>query len=119
MSISIVGDIDENHIASELNKIIKKNPKGSKFEYSKTNFNKYKPEKNIETVIYKKEVQANWLALGYKICDIQNRKDIATLSVINAILGEGMSSRLFVKLREEQGLAYTVGSSISTGTTSF
>ena len=69
---------------------------------------------NIVTVIYKKEVQANWLALGYKICDIQNRKDIATLSVINAILGEGMSSRLFVKLREEQGLAYTVGSSIST-----
>ena len=54
------------------------------------------------------------MALGYKICGIQNRKDIATLNVINAILGEGMSSRLFVKLREEQGLAYSVGSTLNT-----
>ena len=54
------------------------------------------------------------MALGYKTTGALNRKDIATLSVINAILGEGMSSRLFVKLREEQSLAYAVGSSMIT-----
>jgi predicted Zn-dependent peptidase len=35
-----------------------------------------------------------------------------TLSVLNAVLGDGMSSRLFLEVREELGLAYDVGSSI-------
>lgn len=114
MSISVVGDIDENYIQEKLNSIIKKNPKGSKFSFSNVKYTPYHPAKNIETTLYKNEVQANWLALGYKICGVLNRKDIATLSVINSILGEGMSSRLFTKLREEKGLAYTVGSSLMT-----
>jgi predicted Zn-dependent peptidase len=33
-----------------------------------------------------------------------------TLEVLNAILGDGMSSRLFQSVREEKGLAYDVGS---------
>ncbi len=32
------------------------------------------------------------------------------LTLINAILGDGMSSRLFQSIREEQGLAYDIGS---------
>jgi predicted Zn-dependent peptidase len=35
-----------------------------------------------------------------------------TLSVMNAVLGDGMSSRLFLGVREERGLAYDVGSSL-------
>jgi predicted Zn-dependent peptidase len=34
------------------------------------------------------------------------------LTLLNTILGEGMSSRLFLKIREELGLAYDVGSSV-------
>ena len=33
--------------------------------------------------------------------------------ILNGILGEGMSSRLFLNLREEQGLAYDVASSVN------
>jgi predicted Zn-dependent peptidase len=36
--------------------------------------------------------------------------DYYTLMLINAILGDGMSSRLFQTIREEQGLAYDIGS---------
>ncbi|GAC1363634.1 MAG: pitrilysin family protein [Ktedonobacteraceae bacterium] len=36
--------------------------------------------------------------------------DYNPLLLINAILGEGMSSRLFQSVREEQGLAYDIGS---------
>ncbi len=36
--------------------------------------------------------------------------DYYTLTLINAILGDGMSSRLFQTVREEQGLAYDIGS---------
>jgi predicted Zn-dependent peptidase len=34
------------------------------------------------------------------------------LSVLNAVLGDGMSSRLFLTVREEQGLAYDVSSGV-------
>jgi predicted Zn-dependent peptidase len=35
------------------------------------------------------------------------------LALLNAVLGEGMSSRLFLEVREAQGLAYAVDSSLS------
>ena len=40
-----------------------------------------------------------------------NHPDRYALTLINAVLGGGMSSRLFVELREKQGLAYAVHSS--------
>lgn len=36
--------------------------------------------------------------------------DYYTIQLINALLGDGMSSRLFQTIREEQGLAYDIGS---------
>jgi predicted Zn-dependent peptidase len=42
----------------------------------------------------------------------RDHPDQWTLSVLNAVLGDGMSSRLFLEVREERGLAYDVGSSI-------
>jgi predicted Zn-dependent peptidase len=42
----------------------------------------------------------------------RDHPDQWTLSVLSAVLGDGMSSRLFLEVREERGLAYDVGSSI-------
>lgn len=39
--------------------------------------------------------------------------DRFVLMVLNTILGEGMSSRLFVEIREKRGLAYDVGSYVN------
>lgn len=39
--------------------------------------------------------------------------DRYALSVLNTILGEGMSSRLFLNIREERGLAYAIDSSLN------
>ena len=114
MFVTVVGDVDDNKIANEINRIVKINPNGQKFSYSDMNYIPYYPTQNIESTLFKKELKAHWLVLGYKTCGIENRKDVATLSVINAILGQGMSSRLFTKLREEQGLAYTVASNVNT-----
>jgi predicted Zn-dependent peptidase len=38
--------------------------------------------------------------------------DAWSLSVLNAVLGDGMSSRLFLSVREERGLAYDVSSGL-------
>ncbi len=74
---------------------------------------RYKPLNQNKTVKIDKESQADWLILGWKTDGSVNEKDWASLQVIDAILGSGMSSRLFTDLRDEQGLAYQVGSSFS------
>jgi predicted Zn-dependent peptidase len=43
----------------------------------------------------------------------RNDPDRYILMILNAILGRGMSSRLFREVRERRGLAYSVGSSVS------
>jgi predicted Zn-dependent peptidase len=42
----------------------------------------------------------------------RDHPDAWTLSVLNAVLGDGMSSRLFLSVREERGLAYDVSSGL-------
>jgi predicted Zn-dependent peptidase len=42
----------------------------------------------------------------------RDHPDAWTLAVLNAVLGDGMSSRLFLGVREEKGLAYDVSSGI-------
>ena len=54
-----------------------------------------------------------WIAIGYPAVKVGHR-DWAPLRVLSGILGEGLSSRLFVEIREKQGLAYQVGASFST-----
>lgn len=43
----------------------------------------------------------------------RDHPDSWTLGVLNGVMGEGMSSRLFLSVREELGLAYDVGSGIT------
>ncbi|MDQ7841068.1 MAG: pitrilysin family protein [bacterium] len=52
---------------------------------------------------------AAWIAVGY-LGVAAGHRDFAALRVLNAILGEGMSSRLFTEIRDRRGLAYQVGS---------
>jgi predicted Zn-dependent peptidase len=42
----------------------------------------------------------------------RDHPDSWTLAVLNAVLGDGMSSRLFLSVREELGLAYDVSSGV-------
>ncbi|MEX2183892.1 MAG: pitrilysin family protein [Chloroflexota bacterium] len=42
----------------------------------------------------------------------RDHPDSWTLAVLNGVLGDGMSSRLFVSVREELGLAYDIGSGL-------
>ena len=60
-----------------------------------------------------KETNTDWIFMGWQTAGIENTKDFATLHVIDALLGTGMSSRLFKNLRDQEGLAYQLGSSYS------
>jgi len=56
-----------------------------------------------------KETEQAHLCLGLRGLSL-NDPDRFKLRVLNAVLGEGMSSRLFLEIREKRGLAYSVGS---------
>ncbi|MGQ0551580.1 MAG: M16 family metallopeptidase [Armatimonadota bacterium] len=58
-----------------------------------------------------RSIAAAWIAIGYLGVPAGHR-DFAALRVANAVLGEGMSSRLFIEIRDKRGLAYQVGSSL-------
>lgn len=69
---------------------------------------------NQKTIVKKlNNQQTAWLLLGWRTGEIKNLKEYATLNIINTILGSGMSSRLFSSIREQEGLAYQLGSSYS------
>jgi zinc protease len=53
------------------------------------------------------ETQQSIVMLGYLASAVQDA-DYAVLKLLNTYLGNGLSSRLFVELREKRGLAYDV-----------
>lgn len=107
MVISVVGDIDHEQITRALN---------NKFG----NIQKTSPDSIQENLIEIKEnkiislpkedaaqaqIVQGWLAPTFK------EDDYSTMVLLNTILGaSGLSSRLFVELRDKKGLAYTVRS---------
>ncbi len=113
MTISVVGNLKDIDIERELAGLI--NRSQGKIVDNKVFITPFKPlERNLLT----KETmdnQASWVAMAYKAPGISDGFDeFATLKVINAILGNGMSSRLFKDMREKQGLAYEISSSYPT-----
>ena len=64
---------------------------------------------NPQTCIQPQETQQSIVMLGY-LADSVESQDYAALKLINTYLGNGLSSRLFVELREKRGLAYDVSS---------
>lgn len=72
--------------------------KGASFKVLQT-----KPQLKLKT---KKNEQAHFI-LGF-LGDGRNYKNKYVQSVLSSILGGGMSSRLFIEVRERRGLAYSV-----------
>lgn len=62
-----------------------------------------------------KETDQSHLVLGFRAFDMYDKKR-PILSVLSAVLGGGMSSRLFTKMREELGICYYIkcGASLAT-----
>lgn len=109
--ISINGNIDNQEYINYFTKLLKNSTK-PKIKLSDYKV-KFKPLQKNKTVSIKKESQASWIIAGWLTDGVTNEKDCAALQIIDSILGSGMSSRLFTNLRDEQGLAYQVGSTFS------
>ena len=63
----------------------------------------------VASVSASKDIAQTQLALGYRTFGIGDRRKYAA-TVLDAILGRGMSSRLFQEVREKRGLSYDISS---------
>jgi predicted Zn-dependent peptidase len=102
--ISIAGNIDKNTVRKSLEKYFVPVLSGKKFENPV--FSIKHPE-SIKKEINGKFKQA-YIYMGFPAPAVSS-KDFVSIKVANAILGGKMTSRLFVELRENLGLAYEVG----------
>ena len=59
-----------------------------------------------------KKTEQTQVALGIRACSRHDQRRFA-LRLLNTVLGENMSSRLFQVIREDRGLAYSIYSSLS------
>jgi predicted Zn-dependent peptidase len=76
----------------------------------------YAPVQDEQTAprirLYPKETAQMQVALGIRTCSRHDDRRFA-LRLLNTMLGENMSSRLFQVVREDHGLAYSIHSSLS------
>jgi predicted Zn-dependent peptidase len=69
-------------------------------------------QKTPRLALFSKAIEQTQLALGIRTCSRHDERRYA-LRLLNTILGENMSSRLFQVIREDRGLAYSIYSSPS------
>jgi predicted Zn-dependent peptidase len=107
-TLSVVGDVDDNNVESLLNKYLSNIPQS-------INADSLIPVPYPLTKTYvdyiQEDAQQAQILQGWQVASIDS-EDYPKLMLLNIILGaSGLSSRLFLELREKKGLAYTVRTS--------
>jgi predicted Zn-dependent peptidase len=110
--ISINGNVDSQKAAEDFNNIFQSVSPAAGQPVNYTDYSsKIPPLTAPKTVVREiKDLKTDWIIIGWQVPGLLNKKDYAALDVIDAILGSGMSSRLFRNLRVKDGLAYQLGS---------
>ncbi len=102
--IVVAGNMDERAVTNAVKRSfgsLKRRPLGRKLP---TRERQSKPQ----TILKFKESDQGHLVLGFRAFDLFDRRRYA-LRLLADVLGGGMSSRLFKKVREELGAAYYIG----------
>jgi len=101
--VTIVGNADIDKICTFLEKSFKGNGK----KYAPLSIKKINKDFTEE----RGQIDQAHFIMGMH-APLINSKEYAALEVLNSYLADGMSSKLFLKIREEKGLAYVVKGSI-------
>ncbi len=107
--VGVAGKIDPKKVKKEIEKHFAHIRTGKKPVFKKIKQAQVKPEISIH---HKKSDQTH-LIVGVRAYDMFHNDRFA-LSLLATILGGGMSSRLFMEVRERRGLAYSVHTGVDT-----
>jgi len=103
--ISVAGNIDQQQIIEAANAAFADWRMGERSRWKES----LPPRDTLNVKMVQKETEQTNLCLT-TLGVAYSSPDYAAFMLTNALLGDGMSSRLFQALREEQGLAYDIGS---------
>ncbi len=100
MIVSAAGNINHDELVEKISKSMINLPKGNLVERKKASYKggEYREEKELEQI---------HLTLGFEGLDFYDENFYA-LKIYTAIMGAGMSSRLFQEIREKRGLVYSI-----------
>jgi len=101
--VIVSGNITSEEVYKEITKYFKNVPVSKSGKKPKTKDIQTQPE----ILIKFKETDQTHFVLGVRTFDVFDKRN-TILSMLSGVLGAGMSSRLFTKLREEMGVAYYV-----------
>ena len=104
--VSVAGNVRHEDVVRQVGELSEDWPTAEARGWSPVTHTKQAPQLRLE---YRKTEQTH-LCIGLPGVSIV---DPYALDVLSVILGEGMSSRLFVEVREKGGLAYDVHSGVS------
>lgn len=106
--ISAAGRLKHSQVVKAVSRLAARFPQGREPDFSLADARQTAPRINLFT----KKTEQTQLALGIRTCSRHDPRRYA-LRLLNTILGENMSSRLFQVIREDRGLAYSIYSSSS------
>lgn len=109
--VCVAGAVDEKEVQEKIKNYFKETKKG---EVDKKIAVKEKQSEPQILLHYKKTDQTHF-CLGVRAYDLFDKRKYA-LALLSIILGGNMSSRLFIKVRERNGLAYSIHTSTDNST---
>jgi predicted Zn-dependent peptidase len=105
--VAAAGNLNHDKIVKAVSKYAIHFPRGARPAFAPAKDRQKAPVVRLIS----KPTEQTQLALGVRTCSRHSERRFA-LRVLNTILGENMSSRLFQVVREDHGLAYSIGSSL-------
>jgi predicted Zn-dependent peptidase len=105
--IAAAGRLQHRQIVRTVSRLAGRFPQGRIPQFVPATSNQSRPNLRLFT----KETEQTQLALGIRACSRHDPRRYA-LRLLNTVLGENMSSRLFQVVREDRGLAYSIYSSL-------
>ncbi len=101
--VIVAGDINEQAVLKEVKNHFKDIPKDKKLSKPAVTVR----QKSPGLLIYKKKTDQTHMVMAFHAYNAKDKR-VPALTVLAEILGKGMSSRLFTKLRDEMGACYYV-----------
>jgi predicted Zn-dependent peptidase len=104
--IVVAGNVDNKEAVKKIEKAFKNIPTGKRILKKKVAEIQNKPAIKVQS----KDTDQVHVVIGFRTFSVHDKRN-PTLKVLSTLLGGGMSSRLFQKMREELGICYYVKSS--------
>jgi predicted Zn-dependent peptidase len=106
--LAVAGKVSHRAVVRAAKRYARRFPAGGRAQFTPVRILQFEPAVRLFT----RKIEQTQIALGLRTCSRHDERRYA-LRLLNVLLGENMSSRLFQTVREERALAYSIYSTPS------